>query len=334
MGFPIPSTTPISSASFASITVNYVTGLNPNDPHSCGRFPGATGGNTIDVFQLAKNSSGATVACSGYGYSTIIAHELGHFYGLGHVPGGPDGCTSIMAPADGYFHTVTGDDCAAARESVETPSENNSVNGYCQEPCAGSCTTDGFCEATNTPTSPIVVALSGNRFDLSGLEDPVLFDLDNDGQLELSGWTARDGGTAFLALDRNGNCVIDDGGELFGNHTLLPDGSVAVNGYVALSPYDSPALGGDGDLEITPGDAIWPSLCLWLDRDHDGLTDPGELRPLASHGITAISLEYRLDRRVDGFGNRFWYRGSATRTTKNGNASHPILVYDVYFIGE
>ena len=39
------------------------------------------------------------VYCSTFGYSTLIAHELGHFYGLSDIY--TSGCTSIMGQADG-----------------------------------------------------------------------------------------------------------------------------------------------------------------------------------------------------------------------------------------
>ena len=327
MGFPIPSGNPVSGASYASLTVKYVSGFNPTNDQSCGEF----NGNTIKIFQKAKSPSNTVVYCSTYGYSSLIAHELGHFYGLTDIY--TSGCTGIMAQADGLTHSVTSQDCVAAKASKVTPSENQPVHPACTEPCAGTCMVDGHCQATYQ-TSPIVIALRGNHFSLSGPEDPVLFDIWNDGEPVWMGWTAAGGETAFLAVDLNGNGTIDSGAELFGNSTLLPDGCVALNGYVALAPYDSQALGGNGNLEIDAGDAIFPSLRLWLDDDHDGVSDVGELMSLAEAGITGIGLDYHVDQRIDRFGNHFWLRGSATRVGPNGQVEHPLVIYDVYFVGE
>jgi hypothetical protein len=59
-----------------------------------------------------------------------------------------------------------------------------------------------------------------------------------------TGWVdAHDG---LLALDRNGDGVINDGGELFGSATTLADGGKAANGYAALQSLDS-----NGDGQIT-----------------------------------------------------------------------------------
>jgi hypothetical protein len=175
--------------------------------------------------------------------------------------------------------------------------------------------TDGTCE------SPIVLDLADNDYSFSGIDDPVAFDLDADGTRERVTWTARGAPIAFLALDRTGNGVIDNGAELFGNHTLMPSGAVARNGFDALSAFDS-----NGDGIIDANDAIWPRLLLWVDANHDGVCQPGELSPLAAYGITALSFNAHWSGRQDANGNTLRYEALYYR----GRVAKPY--YDVYFL--
>ena len=57
-------------------------------------------------------------------------------------------------------------------------------------------------------------------YKLTGPSRGVQFDVDGDGAKEQTAWTAADSHLAFLALDRNGNGVIDSGKELFGSNTI------------------------------------------------------------------------------------------------------------------
>lgn len=118
------------------------------------------------------------------------------------------------------------------------------------------------------------------------------------------------------------------GGELFGNYT---DQSLDIenpNGYAALAEYDKPVNGGNGDGRIDARDSIYPSLLLWADDNHDGVSQPGELGSLAQR-VEAIGLDYRESRARDRYGNQFRYRGSLWLV--NGHKSHSV---DVFLLNE
>lgn len=74
--------------------------------------------------------------------------------------------------------------------------------------------------------SPLVLDLDGNGFDIKLLSAyGPRFDQDGDGRYSRTAWVeATDG---LLALDLNGNGMIDSGVELFGNNFLLPSGQRA-----------------------------------------------------------------------------------------------------------
>jgi hypothetical protein len=178
---------------------------------------------------------------------------------------------------------------------------------------------------------PILIDLENDGIHLTGLADPVWFDIDADGDADRISWTERSEG--ILALDRNGNGTIDDGGELFGNATLLADGTRASNGYLALAELDSRASGGNGDGFIDSADAVFGSLRVWTDRDHDGISQPEELQTLAETGIRRIEVDYRASHRTDRYGNEFRFLGRAWKAGNNG-VVHPLLTWDVFFLVE
>ena len=149
----------------------------------------------------------------------------------------------------------------------------------------------------------MIVNTTKRPWRLSGLDDPVLFDIDADGQRDRIGWTDRGSSLAFVALDRNGNHTIDDASELFGDHTPLPNGTFAANGFEALSMYD-----GNADDQVDEHDAIWPTLLLWTDANHDGISQPEELTAIASSGIRAVGTMYHWTHRADQNGNEFRFQ--------------------------
>lgn len=184
--------------------------------------------------------------------------------------------------------------------------------GECAEQCDPGYWWNGY-ECTNENTPIIISTRHGAAYKLTPAADGVLFDLDADGVPEQVAWTQATSELAFLAVDRNGDGQITSGSELFGNRTFPG----AQNGFEALARMAMATNGGQRRGSVSSDDPLFERLLLWTDRNHNGLSEPSELRP-ASDVLSDIGLGYSLSRRRDEFGNIFLYKGWVHVRTKRG----------------
>lgn len=180
---------------------------------------------------------------------------------------------------------------------------------------------------TSGCSSPIVLDVSGQGFFLTSAQGGVMFDISGDGIRGQMAWTAPGAYNAFLSLPAPDG-LVHNGKQLFGNYTPQP-ASDHPNGFIALAVYDLPANGGNGDGIIDARDAIFSSLRLWVDSNHDGISQPNELYTLTALGISSISLSYKAEEKTDQYGNIFHYRAQV-------NPGNPTDVgksaYDIFFV--
>ena len=178
--------------------------------------------------------------------------------------------------------------------------------------------------------SPIILDLNGSGFFLTNAANGVNYDIAGNGHPVQIAWTAAGADNAFLCLPGDdGKC--DDGKRLFGNFTPQPP-SRHRNGFAALAAYDQPSQGGNGDGVIDARDRIFASLRLWVDANHDGVTQPDELFTLPSKGITSISLTYRPSMRRDQYGNLFRYRSRVNPDQPGRDPELGRAAYDVFLV--
>lgn len=213
--------------------------------------------------------------------------------------------------------------------SYEPPTCMTGIPGECSNCVPPSCDATEYWDPDScscmADTSPIVIDTDGTGFHLTSATNGVMFDFYGDRNPIQIAWTAQGSTNGWLALDRNGNGIIDSAKELFGNITAQPPSS-NPNGFLALAVFDQPANGGNSDGIIDNRDAVWPNLLVWIDTNHDGISQPAELHHLDEIGIHSIALGYIELRFMDAFGNQFRYKGSLN-PDRSDNVDR--VIYDV-----
>lgn len=181
------------------------------------------------------------------------------------------------------------------------------------------------------PRDPLIIDLGSDGIELTTLSDGVNFDLDRNGFAEKTAWIGTEDG--FLAMDKNENGIIDNGGELFGDRFIMENGRVSSSGFEALISLDE-----NEDGIIDSEDDAFSELFIWIDGNHNGRTENSELVSLEDMDIVSIDTDFVIENNVDmGTGTmcaeyskvlfkdgerkigEFWFPVNPSDTTQGGN---------------
>ncbi|MEA2337810.1 MAG: hypothetical protein QOE82_1817, partial [Thermoanaerobaculia bacterium] len=298
-----------TTTSSANVHVQYVNGSEPtpscnNNTSYCSSLYDR-GTKTITLYENYgpdPNNFSHLANQPGSQIVNLLAHELGHVLGLND-----DSCgNGLMNQQIPQSPVITGEERTTADQGTHVIYE-----GTTREGCA---------DMMDCHMSPIILDLDRSGFKLTSIADGVSFDLNGDGIPERTGWTRGGTSEALLWLDQNDNGVVDDGTELFGS-------AYGANGFDQLAAWDQShagdvIYGGNDNGAIDPGDSAWKRLRLWIDRNHDGVS---QIFTLDQLGVTSIDLGYKTLHRKDGNGNEYRYETTAMVAGKH------VKAIDVYF---
>jgi hypothetical protein len=120
---------------------------------------------------------------------------------------------------------------------------------------------------------PVVLDLDGDGVEFVGRDAGAVFDYDNDGLAEPTGWVGPDDG--ILVRDLGGDGLV----------TSAPEFVFGGSGQTDLQALAT--LYGDS---LDGADADFAQFAVWRDANSDGVSDAGEVVSLADYGIESIGL--------------------------------------------
>lgn len=254
-------------------------------------------------------------------------HEIAHqLVGWGDVYNSNcDYKSSVMTPKsttdfDNPTDVTTADRCGLNRDMGYSSTGGGGGGGDDLYKCYPYCT-------------PLIIDLDGAGITMS--PPNVSFDILAEGRMHTVSWTQAESFVGFLALDRDGDGLIHDGRELFGNATPLSStlvGETASDGFAAASFFDEPANGGNGDGRLDAADSVFEHLVVWIDWNHDAISQPSELKPLKAVGLVSLGLAPKESQRRDCYGNLFKLR--APSLVKRDGKAFIRFAYDVYLVSK
>ncbi|WP_175402069.1 cadherin repeat domain-containing protein, partial [Veronia pacifica] len=155
--------------------------------------------------------------------------------------------------------------------------------------------------------SPLIIDLNGDGVQTLNINEGVAFDIDADGKKEKVGWASA--GDALLAIDLNGDGIINDGSELFGEASPKPE--EVKDGFQALSFYDE-----NQDGVFDANDSAYDDIIVWQDKNSDGISQADEMIGLAEAGVVSIDL---TPEQSSHFNNGNFVGLQSTWTDENGD---------------
>jgi hypothetical protein len=333
-----------------NITVDRISGRNPEGDAGCARFNHRLDaqlrliGGAIEIFDQDSAGNDCLWVMPPATLDNLIGHELGHVLGLANST-----CANHIMGANWSTSNPASDECAWVDDAWQTTIEQqqDACDATCSTQCAGTppaCPAGGggSCGVEGCPPGayddPLILDLDGDGIRTTSVADGVAFDVSGDGVPDRTAWTAAAADDAFLYVDENENDLVDSAAELFGDATVLSDGTRARNGYEALAARDEPRYGGNDDGTLTKDDKIWRKLRLWIDRNHDGMVTRDESYTLHAFDIVEIELSYVVMTSADDFGmdtagNWHLIQGMFVQRSTGGGPPRERIraVHDIFF---
>ncbi|NGZ07539.1 MAG: hypothetical protein G8237_14425, partial [Magnetococcales bacterium] len=148
-------------------------------------------------------------------------------------------------------------------------------------------------QVTCTSGDPLVLDLDQDGILLTSPENGVLFDMNQDGRREQTGWVGS--GDGLLTLDQNRDGMINDIGELVSEY-LLPGSGSSLQSLAAMDE--------NRDGRVDGQDGAYSRLQVWRDSDQNGISGANELYGLEQLGILSLGLASQLPATNEIAGNR------------------------------
>jgi hypothetical protein len=135
------------------------------------------------------------------------------------------------------------------------------------------------------PITPLAIPLrrGATLSEIENRDARVKFDADGSGQVKTWSWITPEAG--WLVYDQRGTGRVDSALSMFGSVTFW---CFWEHGYEALASLDN---NGDGRL----AGAELAGLAIWRDVNANGVSEPGEVKPLANWGIVSLSCGHEID---------------------------------------